>query len=96
MYCIIKCVKTKGVVKRKFASLVLNVLICMSVGVLGLFHFLLDFEVVMAMITLAGQFPYIYFLLKVLYPARCCTCMISVAVDLVVPLILYLWYILLC
>jgi hypothetical protein len=29
----------------------------MSVGVLGLFNFLLDFEVVMAMITLAGQYP---------------------------------------
>jgi hypothetical protein len=71
-------------------------LMCMSVGLQGLFNFLLDFEVVVALITLAGQLPYIYILLKVLYSARCCTCMISVAVDLAVPFMLYLWYILLC
>jgi len=69
---------------------------CMSVGLQGLFNFLLVFEVVVAMITLAGQLPYIYILLKVLYSARCCTCMISVAVVLAVPFMLYLWYILLC
>jgi hypothetical protein len=68
----------------------------MSVGFEGLFNFLLDFEVVVTMITLAGQLSYIYILLKVLYPTRCCTCMISVAVDLAVPFMLYLWYILLC
>ena len=49
---------------------------CVYVGL-----FSLDFEVVVAMITLAGQLPYIYILLKVLYPARCGTCMISVVVD---------------
>jgi hypothetical protein len=57
---------------------------------------LLDFEVMVTMITLAGQLPYIYILLKVHYCTRCCICMISVAVDLAVPFMLYLWYILLC
>ena len=42
----------------------------------------------MAMITLSGHLPYIYILLKVLHPARCCTAMTSVAVDLAVPLVL--------
>lgn len=63
-------------------------LINVCVGLQGLFNFLLDFEIVVAMIALAGQLPYIYILLKVLYPARCCTCIISVAVDLAVPFML--------
>jgi hypothetical protein len=56
----------------------------LSVHLQGLFNFLLDF-VVVVMITLSGQSPCIYILLKVLYTAKCCTCMISVAVGVAVP-----------
>jgi hypothetical protein len=49
----------------------INVYVCRSPRTV---NFLLDFEVVVTIITLAGQLPYI--LLKVLYPARydsCCS-----------------------